>query len=136
MKIFLKVEELGLEDKVIFTGFVAEKEKAVLLKNALTLVLPSLHEGFGIPVLEAMQAGCPVVVSKNSSLPEVAGQAAVYIDNLLSVDSIFQAMLKMVELDKNKRKELISKGYKQAQKFSWQKAAQKTLEVIKNVWGG
>jgi len=128
--IFRKVEQLGLEKRVIFTGFVAEEEKNILLKNAFALVLPSLYEGFGIPVLEAMQLGCPVIVSRTSSLPETAGEAALYIDNPQSVNSIQKTLLKMVKLDENKRKKLIDKGFKQVKKFSWQKTAEKTLKTL------
>jgi len=133
--IFTKVKELGLENKVIFTGFISEEEKYVLLKNALAFILPSLYEGFGIPVLEALQVGCSAIVSKNSSLTEVVGDIATYIDDPNSIDSIYQAMLKMVKLDSNKRKELIEKGLKQVKKFSWQKAARQTLAVLNRIGG-
>jgi glycosyltransferase involved in cell wall biosynthesis len=129
-EIFNKVKELDLEDKVLFTGFLPEEEKTVFLQNALALVLPSLYEGFGIPVLEAMQQGCPAVVSRSSSLPEVAGKAGVYIDNPLSCHSIQNALLKMVKLVDKDRKELINKGFQQVKKFSWQKSARQTWEVL------
>jgi glycosyltransferase involved in cell wall biosynthesis len=132
-EIFEKVKALGLEKNVIFTGYLPEEEKFALLKNAFAFILPSLYEGFGIPVLEAMQVGCPVIVSKTSSLPEVAGQAAIYINNPQSIDSLYQAMRKMVKLDENKRKELISQGFKQAKKFSWEKAAKQTLKVLESL---
>ena len=129
-EIFGKVKQLGLEDKVIFTGFVPEEEKTALLKNAIAYVLPSLYEGFGIPVIEAMQAGCPVVISRNSSLPEVGGEAAEYIQNPQKADSIQKSMQKMVKLAPEERNKLIKKGYSQAQKFSWEKCAEKTLEIL------
>ena len=129
-EIFSKVKQLGLEDKVIFTGFVSEEEKTALLKNAIAYVLPSLYEGFGIPVIEAMQAGCPVVISRNSSLPEVGGEAAEYIQNPQEADSIQKSMQKMVKLAPEERNKLIKKGYSQAQKFSWEKCAEKTLEIL------
>ncbi len=132
-EIFSKVKQLGLEDKVIFTGFVSEEEKTALLKNAIAYVLPSLYEGFGIPVIEAMQAGCPVVISRNSSLPEVGGEAAEYIQNPQEADSIQKSMQKMVKLAPEERNKLIKKGYSQAQKFSWERCAEKTLEVLKKL---
>jgi len=128
--IFKKVQELGLKDKVIFTGFVSEKEKVSFLANAFAFILPSLYEGFGIPVLEAMKVGCPVIVSENSSLPEAAGNAAMYIDNPYSVYSIYQAMLKMVKLNKQQRKQLIESGLERVKKFSWKKSAQKVLKQL------
>ncbi len=129
-EIFEKVESLGLEKNVIFTGYVEEKEKNAFLENAFALILPSLYEGFGIPVLEAMQLGCPVIVSQNSSLPELVGKGGLYIDNPLSVDSIYKALLKMVKLDNKTRKELINRALKQAKKFSWPKVAKEILEVL------
>ena len=132
-EIFGKVKQLGLEDKVIFTGFVPEEEKTALLKNAIAYVLPSLYEGFGIPVIEAMQAGCLVVISRNSSLPEVGGEAAEYIQNPQKADSIQKSMQKMVKLAPEERNKLIKKGYSQAQKFSWERCAEKTLEVLKKL---
>ena len=130
-EIFNKVKQLGLEDKVIFTGYVSEEEKQILLKNALAFVLPSLYEGFGIPVLEAMQAGCPIVISRNSSLPEVGRDAAIYIENPEKVDSIQKSMQKMVKLAPEERNKLIEKGYKQAEKFSWEMCAEKTQEILR-----
>jgi len=132
-EIFDQVKKLGLEKKVVFTGFVSEKEKRGLLENAFGFVLPSLYEGFGFPVLEAMQAGCPVVVSRVSSLPEVAGEAAVYITNPESVDSIYQALEKMVKLGPKEREELVRKGYQQVKKFSWKKTAEKTLSLLESL---
>ena len=132
-EIFGKVKQLRLEDKVIFTGFVSEEEKTALLKNAIAYVLPSLYEGFGIPVIEAMQAGCPVVISRNSSLPEVGGEAAEYIQNPQKVDSIQKSMQKMVKLAPEERNKLIKKGYSQAQKFSWERCAKKTLEILQKL---
>lgn len=129
-EIFAKVKELGLEDKIIFTGFVNDEEKAKLLKNALAFVLPSLYEGFGIPVLEAMQLGCPVIVSRNSSLTEIVGVNSFYIEPPFGSLEISQAMLKMLKLDNNQRKQLIADNIKKTQKFSWEKSALKTLEIL------
>jgi len=128
--IFKKVEELGMSDKIIFTGYITDKEKKVFLKKAFSYILPSLYEGFGIPVLEAMEMGCPVIVSKNSSLPEVVGKAGVFIKNPKSVSSISKAMEKMVKLTIEQRKKMIKKGYRQVKKFSWEKSAQKILKIL------
>jgi glycosyltransferase involved in cell wall biosynthesis len=120
----------GLKKNLIFTGFVPEKEKFWLLKKAQSFVLPSLYEGFGIPVLEAMQVGCPVAVSKTSSLPEVAGKAGLYIKDPYSPESIYKALKKMLKLTNKKRKKLIQEGFKQADKFSWEKSAKKAFKVL------
>ena len=79
-QIFTLVKQLGLEDRVKFTGFVDEATKVTLMQEAFAYVLPSFHEGFGITVLEAMACGTPVVISNVASLPEVGGRAAIYVD--------------------------------------------------------
>lgn len=132
-EIFEEVKKQKLEDKIIFTGFVSEKEKNSLLKNASAFVLPSLYEGFGFPVLEAMQTGVPVVISNVSSLPEVGGNAALYIEDPKSVDSIYSTLKKAVDLSDSAREELIKKGKEQVKKFSWRKTAEQTLGVIQEV---
>lgn len=130
-KIFDLVTELGLEDDVYFTDYVSDNQLIFLYKNAFCFVMPSLYEGFGIPPLEAMSFGCPVVSSMSSSLPEVAGEAALYFDPKNPVDLVE----KLESLNKNPqlRKELIKKGEKRIKQFSWINCAAKTLEVIKSV---
>jgi glycosyltransferase involved in cell wall biosynthesis len=129
-EIFNKVKKLNLEHKVIFTGFISESEKQVLLANALALVLPSLYEGFGIPALEAMRAGCPVIITRNSSLVEVVGDAGIYIEDPYSIESISLALNKMIKLSSQARLKLIKLGLEQSKKFSWPKAAKDTLNVL------
>ena len=129
--IFKKVKTLKLEDKVIFTDHVADEELVWYYQNAFCFVLPSLYEGFGIPILEAMSNNCPTIISMNSSLPEVGGEASLYFDPKNSDD-----LLKKIEtLQKNKelRKELITKGKKRIKEFSWDKCGKETLEVISNI---
>ncbi len=125
----------SLRKKIVFTGFVSKKDKFLLLKHAQSLVLPSLYEGFGIPVLEAMQVGCPVIVSKTSSLPEVAGKAGIYINDPYSPDDICQTMLKMLKLTQAAKKKLIKIGLTRSRQFSWTKAADQTLEVLLKTGG-
>jgi glycosyltransferase involved in cell wall biosynthesis len=102
-----------------------------LYRNAILLVLPSLYEGFGLPVLEAFSCGCPVAVSRTSALPEVAGNAAVYFDPL-DEDSIREAVRKVVG-DRALQEDLRSEGFKQARKFSWRKTAEETKAVYESV---
>ncbi len=123
--------KLSIEDKVIFTGFVPTKELPPLLFGSLAFVLPSLWEGFGIPVLEAMACGVPVLVSNTSSLPEVVGKAGLTFDPY-SVDQIEQA-LRTVMFDQRLRTKLISAGPAQAKKFSWDKMAKTVLKVFEKV---
>lgn len=132
-EIFQTVRKLNLEKQIIFTGFVSDGELEILLKKAFALVLPSLYEGFGIPVVEAMASGVPVVVSNISSLPEVAGKAGIYINNPQSIASISQALAKVLKLTMEQRNDLIDKGFRQAKNFSWQKCGEKTLEAIQKL---
>lgn len=124
-------KKFGVEDSVKFLDFVVDEDLPLLYQNALCFVLPSLYEGFGLPVLEAMSYGCPVITSNVSSLPEAGGEAAIYVDPE-DVDDI-AAKIKLLLTEENLRKELIEKGFKQAKKFSWEKTAKETLKVLTSV---
>jgi glycosyltransferase involved in cell wall biosynthesis len=128
--IFEKVRIMKLEDKIIFTDHVADKELVWYYKNAFCLVLPSLYEGFGIPVLEAMNYNCPVIASFSSSLPEVGGDASLYFDPKNSDDLLDK--FNILKNNSKLRKELILKGKQRIKDFSWGKCGKETLEVIKN----
>ncbi len=130
-EIFRRVEELGLEKRVIFTGYVAEDDLPTLLSGARLSVFPSLYEGFGLPVLEAMACGTPVVCSDASSLPEVAGDAALLVDPLDVGD--LAAALERVLRDEALRAELVRRGFEQVRKFSWERCARETLGVLESV---
>ncbi len=132
-EIFNKVKQLGLEQKAIFTDYISEDEKTVLLQNAKCFVYPSLYEGFGLPVLEAMAAGCPVITSNISSLPEVAGQAALLVDPT-NVAEIGKA-IKLILSNNSFANKLREKGLMQARNFSWEKTAKNTLEIYKELDG-
>lgn len=121
----------GVEDDVRFLEFVDDLELTELYKQAVCFVLPSLYEGFGLPVLEAMKYGCPVITSNVSSLPEAGGDAALYVDPTNSED-IAKTMQKVVE-NKGLQEQLREKGYKQVKKFSWEKTAKETLAVLSEV---
>lgn len=123
--------KFGVADRVKFLEFVPDEELSELYKNAICFVLPSLYEGFGLPILEAMKHGCPVVTSNTSSLPEAGGDASLYFDPEDSSD-IAEKIKKLLSDDKL-REDMIEKGYKQAKKFSWEKAAKETLQVLKEV---
>lgn len=108
-------------------GFVAEKDLTALYQNASAFVFPSVYEGFGLPILEAMACGAPVACSKTSSMPEVGGKAVLYFDPE-SPEDIAQTVWKILKNPKLK-KGLISKGLKQAKKFSWEKSAREHLKI-------
>lgn len=125
-------KKLKISSKVIFTGFVSQEEKIKLLKGANFMALISLYEGFGIPVVEAMAVGCPVVVSNTSSLPEIAGDHNIQV-NPTSVKSITRGLHQALQLNEDQRKEIIVKNDKLLTKYSWQKTATKTLEVLYDI---
>lgn len=124
-------EQFGVSDRVKFLHNVSDDELNLFYKHAICDVLPSLYEGFGLPVLEAMQHGCPVITSNISSLPEAGGDAALYVDPE-NVHDIAKKMTKLIEDDKL-RKELIEKGKKQVAKFSWEKTAKETLAILEEI---
>ncbi len=109
-----------------FTGHVTDEEFAALISGAQAMVYPSLYEGFGLPILEAFNANVPVVTSNLSSMPEVAGDAAILVDPY-EVESISEGITKALK----NQKTLKDKGLTQKNKFSWLKAAEKTLDVYK-----
>lgn len=124
-------EKYGVSDKVKFLDYVPDSALPALYQNALCYVLPSLYEGFGLPVLEAMKYDCPVITSNISSLPEAGGDAALYIDPT-DVSNISETIKKVIENDKL-QKEMIAKGRNQVAKFSWEKAAKETLNILQSV---
>jgi len=126
-EIFALVKKHSLEDRVIFTGFLEETEVPILMSMCQCFVLPSIYEGFGIPVLEAMACGVPVVTSNVASLPEVAGDAGIYVDPY-SIDSITQGIKKALGKERQK---FVSKSLKRVKSFSWDICAQKTLICLK-----
>lgn len=130
--IFRLVSELSLKEDIIFTDFIEHNDLPAVYKLAKIFVFPSFYEGFGLPVAEAMSCGIPVITSNTSSLPEVAGGAAILV-NPYDVNEIAQA-IKMVLTNEQLQKELSEKGLENAQRFSWKKAAQSIREVFEEVF--
>lgn len=120
-------QQLGIQKRVIFTGRVDDQQMTALYQSALALTYPSLFEGFGLPILEAFAAGCPVLTSNLSSMPEVAGKAAILV-NPENTKEITEGMKSL--LSKQVRQKLIDQGYKQVSKFSWNQASLETLELL------
>ena len=129
-----RAAELENQGRVSLLGYVAEDRLTALYQNALALVFVSWYEGFGLPVLEAMQAGCPVICSDRSSLPEVGGDSVMYI-NPDSPESICEAMLRL-EGDPGLQDRLLEKGQLRARLFTWQRTAQETLQFYERVLEG
>lgn len=124
---FNLIEEFGIKNNVLIIGYVPKEDLAPLYTGAEIFALPSLYEGFGLPVLEAMQCGCPVVTSNSSSIPEVIGNAGIMID-AQNVDELKKALEKILS-DNSKRIEMSIKGLERARKFSWEKSAKKLIEL-------
>lgn len=123
-------KKYNVESSIIFLDSVSDSDLSGFYENAEVFVLPSLYEGFGLPILEAMKLGCPVIASKVSSLPEAGGDAALYFDPK-NVSDIEKKLLEVLE-DTVLREKMKEKGYVQVKKFSWEKAARETLEVLKS----
>lgn len=128
---FAQVQALGLEDQVLFTGFVADDDLPTLYTLAELFVFPALYEGFGLPVLEAMACGTPVITSNLSSLPEVAGEAGLLVDptDVADLATAIRRVLENVGL----RMAMAKKGVAQAARFSWQRAAVETLALYREI---
>jgi glycosyltransferase involved in cell wall biosynthesis len=123
----------GVQNDVRFMGFVPIEVLRIFYDGAKIFVFPSLYEGFGLPPLEAMAHGTPVLTSNTSSLPEVVGNAAV----LVNPENVFEIMraLHRVLVDQTLREKLKQRGYEQAQKFSWDASARQILSVYEEVAG-
>lgn len=121
-------KKLGIEESVKFLGYVPDENLPSLLNGSIALLFPSLFEGFGLPILEAMACGTPVLTSNISSMPEIADKAAILVDPY-SEKEIAQGISKLFT-DQKLRNKLENMGIAQSKKFSWEKCAQETLEVL------
>ncbi len=122
-----EIERQGLNGRVRFLGFVADADLPALYSRATLFLFPSLYEGFGLPLLEAMQCGVPVVTSYSSSLPEVVGETAVQLSP--HDQNAWTTTLQNLVADPAWRAQLVAAGYRRARQFSWQKAAQELLSL-------
>ncbi len=128
--IFETVKKLELQNHVHFLGYVPDEDVPALYSAATCFVYPSFYEGFGIPIIEAMACGCPVITSNNSSMKEIAGNAAILVDpyNITDIQNAIELLIADKAIRIKKRKE----GIIQAKKFSWEKMVFKTKEVYYN----
>ncbi|NWG04922.1 MAG: glycosyltransferase family 4 protein [Syntrophaceae bacterium] len=126
------LKKLDIDPHLVFTGYVPEEDLPALYQGAEVFVYPSFYEGFGLPVLEAMASGTPVITSNTSSLPEVAGEAALMV-NPMEVFEIFEAMEALIT-NPSLREELKGKGLEQSKKFTWEKTARQTLVIYQKVF--
>ncbi|AKB50009.1 Glycosyltransferase [Methanosarcina barkeri str. Wiesmoor] len=130
-RLLKQIEVLNLQNDVIFTGYVSESELAEIYNAVDLFVFPSLYEGFGMPPLEAMACGTPVITSNTSSLPEVVGDAAIVVDPY-DVNKFAEEMYELLMND-DLKEEMIRKGLKRSKMFSWDTSAKKTLKVYKEL---
>lgn len=130
-QIFEQITELGLQEDIIFTGYISDEEKSLLYKNADAFVFPSLYEGFGMPILEAQKCGTPVLTSHTSSMPEVAGESALLV-NPLDYHDISDKLYNMLT-DSALRKELILKGSENIKRYTWDSAVKKLMDIYKTM---
>lgn len=132
-EIFRRTAELGLSQDVVYTGYLTEREKPLLMGGALAFLFVSLYEGFGIPPLEAMACGTPTLVSDCSSLPEVAGDATLLADpkDIEAIAAQMELLLDQPEL----RVSLSEKGRKRAKEFTWEKSASVLLDLFRQLSG-
>ena len=124
------IKKFNLEDNFIFTGFISNDDKNKILRSSIAALYPSLYEGFGLPVLEAMALGVPVISSNSSSLKEVGGDASIYF-NPYSEEDLYEKINMVVNL-KNRR-EIVYKGFENLKRFSWEKSGDIILNLLKNV---
>jgi glycosyltransferase involved in cell wall biosynthesis len=127
------VREVGIEERVIFTGWVPEEDKLALLSGATAFVFPSLYEGFGLPAAEALACGTPVIASNRSSLPEVVGEGGILVEPT-DAEALAEAM-EMLLVDDALRAELRQRALAQATQFSWKQTALETLAAYRKVVG-
>ncbi|MCM8830086.1 MAG: glycosyltransferase family 4 protein, partial [Candidatus Omnitrophica bacterium] len=130
-EIFDEIRNSNFIERIVLTDYVPEQDLVYLYNCAEVFVYPSLYEGFGLPVLEAMACGCPVITSNISSLPEIAGNACILIDPY-DIDAIAKA-IHIVLTDIDLRARLKTAGLKQSQKFSWRRTAEETIKVYDKV---
>jgi glycosyltransferase involved in cell wall biosynthesis len=129
------VHQLGLDKHVHFVGSVPDEDLPLLYAASELYVLPSLHEGFGIPCLEAMACGVPVITTRAGALPEIVGDAALAIDDPMDATGICTAMERIL-CDETFRQEMIKRGFKRASAFSWKRSARRMLDVYQSVLEG
>ena len=125
------LNDLNIKSRVIFTGYLSDNELFTILKNATVMVYPSLYEGFGLPLLEAMSAGVPVAAGNVGAIPEVAEDSIIYFDprDPHDMTDVLNQLIACASL----RKELIARGKKRSESFSWQRTAEQTLIFYKEV---
>jgi glycosyltransferase involved in cell wall biosynthesis len=134
-KLTRRVQDLGLTEEVVFTGYVPDERLNSLLAAADMLVFPSIYEGFGLPPLEAMSRGVPVITSRRASLPEVVGDAALLLEDPLDEREIADKVETLVG-DASMRSDMVEKGRAFSRNFTWEKAASEVMDTYRQIMEG
>lgn len=119
-------------DNIIFTGYVSDEELLSLYSNASIYVFPSLYEGFGFPLLEAMSSGTPIVASLTSSLPEIGGNACIYVNDPLSPEEYAKTIFEILS-DNPRQEMMVNSGYQRVKEFSWSNCVKETIDIYKSI---
>jgi glycosyltransferase involved in cell wall biosynthesis len=127
------IRDLNLDDQVLIPGYVPEEDLPMFYSAADVFVFPSLYEGFGLPVLEAMACGAPVIAQNSSSIPEVLGDAGILVDSA-DFDNALVRALEDLLADSSRRQLLRERGLERVKKFSWQKTALETLKIYEECY--
>jgi len=122
---------MKLKKNVFYLGYISDEELAILYNSAVVFVYPSFYEGFGLPNIEAMACGCPVITSDIPVMREICGDAACYV-NPYEIESIKDGIIKVLE-DEDFRNELVQKGFQRIKNFSWEKSASEHLKIFKSL---
>ncbi|MCC8195504.1 MAG: glycosyltransferase family 4 protein [Ruminococcus sp.] len=126
------IDESKFKEDIIRTGYISDEEKDALYRKASVFLFPSMYEGYGIPVFESFQYGLPVITANNSSLPEVGGDAAFYINDVDSVPEMLKQMERVINLTPVEKESVIQREKEQLAKFSWEKCAEEICELWKD----
>lgn len=126
------IEKSEYKEDIIMPGYISNEEKQYLFKNCKCLVYPSLYEGFGLPILEAMANKSIVVTSNVSSIPEVGGDVAYYYEGVLNYGELGNRIIEVINLSNEEKQEKIKQGLEQTKKFTWEKCAKEILEILKS----
>ena len=129
--VIAEIDNSKYKKDINLAGYISNEEKQCLLHNAKCFVYPSLYEGFGMPILEAFQSGTVVITSNISSMPEVGGKAAFYLENVNDEIELSKLMEKVILLKEEEKEIVVKKGYEQADKFTWEKCSNETLNIIR-----
>lgn len=125
------INKLNLKDKILVLDYATQSELVYLYQNAFALIYTSTYEGFGLPPLEAMSCGCPVIASNTSSIPEVVGDAGILLDNTQDYASVAKSLDSL--LNDSSRNEYVCKGLRKAKHFTWEEAARKHMKVYESI---